>query len=344
MSRVLAFIVLLSITLQISAQDTQKMAREKAIKAIELMDNGQIEESIELLKEADRLHPDQFDYKYEIAYAYYIDKNYKKSIKVLNDLKTHPNVSDRLYQLLGNSYDYLGDHEKAFKAYDEGLGKFPNSGVIYLEIGNVYWGTEEYLKALPFYEKGIELDPTFSSNYYRAAKIYCNSQQEVWGMIYGEIFLNLERNSERTAEISQLLYETYKSQITITSDTEIGVSFCGGNLEDGNELSFGLVVYEPTLMLSIIGEREIDMKSLNNIRTRFLERYPATKTKFIPSDNLMNYQKEIQKAGHLEAYNYWILMKGDETTFQNWATENEQKWNSFIEWFTQNGITTKVNL
>ena len=72
---------------------------------------------------------------------------------------------------------------------------------------------------MTYFEKGIEVNPMFASNYFRAAKIYCNSSEEVWGMIYGEIFINLERTNDRTFKISKLLFDTYKSEITFTSET-----------------------------------------------------------------------------------------------------------------------------
>ncbi len=37
---------------------------------------------------------------------------------------------------------------------------------------------------------------------------------------------------------------------------------------------------------------------------------------------LFQYQDKILKAGHLEAYNHWILMKGDEDAFDQWNAGN----------------------
>ncbi len=85
-------------------------------------------------------------------------------------------------------------------------------------------GKKDYNKALTYFEKGIEVAPNYSSNYYWCARLYCNSTEEVWGMIYGEIFMNLERNSKRTAEISKLLFDTYKKEIKWITFKSWGVS------------------------------------------------------------------------------------------------------------------------
>lgn len=70
----------------------------------------------------------------------------------------------------------------------------------------MYWGKEKYAKAPPNYEKGIEVDPGFDSNYHQEARIYLNSTEEVWRMIYGELFMYIDRNTARTAEISNARY------------------------------------------------------------------------------------------------------------------------------------------
>lgn len=327
-------------------QGNKDIALEKGQAAIELMDNGKIDESIKLLEEAQQLDPDRFDYPYELAYALYLKEDYKDAIKILEKNINHKDVNESLFQLLGNSYDNLGKSDKAFEAYDAGLKKFPNSGRIYLEKGNVYWGQKEYGKALPFYEKGIELDPMFPSNYYRATLIYCGSTEEVWGMIYGEIFMNLERNSKRTAEISKLLFDTYKSEIKFTSDTSFSVSFSKNasinisDLQDPNKikLPFGVGVYEPTLMMSMINEKSIDLNSLDKIRTNFVETYFKNGNDKKYPNILFEYQNKVLQAGHIEAYNHWILMKGDEDTFGVWHSSNTEKWDSFVKWFTDNGL------
>ncbi|MFH2095531.1 MAG: tetratricopeptide repeat protein, partial [Bacteroidota bacterium] len=192
MKRVLLIIgISLNVLTGLFAQSDQDKAYSLGLEAIQLMDKGEIDESIKLLKKAQKLDPERSDYPYELALAYYMKADYKTAAKILEKIRTYNDISDRLFQLLGNSYDIMGETDKAFDAYNAGLEIFPNSGCIYLEIGNVYWNRKEYGKALPYYEKGIEVQPEFPSNYYRAARLYCSSTEEVWGMIYGEIFMNL---------------------------------------------------------------------------------------------------------------------------------------------------------
>jgi len=346
-------LILLMATGQILyGQTTNKeKALAKGLKAVELIDAGRLDESVKLLKEAQKLDPERIDYPYELALIQYMRKDYKGAIKILEKLTSHKNVSEQIFQLLGNSYSMQGNSAKAFEIYDKGLKKFPKSGMLYLEKGNVHWGKQEYDKALSYYEKGIEIDPKFPSNYYRAAKLYCSSTEEVWGMIYGEIFMNLERNSNRTAEISKLLYDTYKSEIKFTSDSSFSVSFSKNATINFNDLSdpskmklpFGIGVYEPTLMFSVIGEKAINMTTLNSIRSTFIDNYFKNEHDKKYPNVLFSYQKRVKEAGHIEAYNHWILMKGDEDAFGEWYEENEEKWDNFVKWFSENGLKIDVN-
>ena len=327
------------------SQNDKETALIKAKEGIKLMDEGKLDESIKLLEEAEKLDPEKFNYPYEKAYAYYLKQDYSKAIEILQTVKEHKNVMPELFQLMGNSYDILEKPEKAFEVYDEGLKKFPKAGMLYLEKGNVYWNKKDYEKALPFYEKGIEENPMFASNYFRAAKIYCNSSEEVWGMIYGEIFINLERNSKRTYEISKLLFDTYKSEIKFTSETTKEVSFSKNTVINVNDLGkdkkFKMpfpMVYEPTLLISITGEKSIDLNSLNNIRQSFLKNYKTFGHNKTNPNVLFDYQNKIAESGNFEAYNYWLLSNGDKENFDKWMIINKEKWDKFVNWFTDNKI------
>lgn len=331
-------------------QSNIEYAKNKKDKAIELMDNGNTDAAIKLLDEAKKLDPSNFEYDYEKAYAYYIKQDYKTSIKIYKEVIKYDNATDQCFQMLGNLYDISGEPDKALKTYDKGLKKFPNSGRLFLEKGNVYWVQGKYGDALVFYEEGIKADPMYPSNYYRATLIFSSSTEKVWSMIYGEIFMNLERNSKRTSEISKLLFDIYKNQITIHNDT-ISLSFSKNNtitISDLKDLSnfkipFGVGSYEPTLLLSITGEKEIDINSLDRIRKNFLDNYYSKDFNSKYPNALFEYQKKISDAGYLNFYNHWILMKGDEANFAKWQEENMDKWDNFIKWFTDNGLKLDSN-
>lgn len=324
----------------IYSQTKEEKAYEKGKEAVQLMDKGKIDESLILLQEARKLDSRSFDYPYEMAYAYCLKEDYNEAIKILKKIEKHKDVSDMLYQMLGNCYDYLGDSNEAVKTYEKGLKKFPDSGCLNLEMGNMQMAQNNYEKALYYFENGIDADPSFPSNYYWATKLFCDSEDEVWGMIYGEIFMNLERNSPRTVEISKLLHDTYINEIKVLSDSSISVSFSKNNTINPHniKLPFGIGIYEPILMLSIASIKDINMNTLNKVRSNFIDIYYSKNLDETRPNVLFAYQKKVKQAGHMDAYNHWILMQGDTTGFLEWKLANEDKWNKFLEWFLLNPI------
>ncbi|NMM47851.1 tetratricopeptide repeat protein [Marinigracilibium pacificum] len=308
-----------------------------ARKAVKLMDNGEIDESIDLLEKAVKLDPSNYIYPYEIGYAYVLKKDYDNAIKYLEKVIKMDGVNDLGYQLLGNTYSMAGNKDKAIKTYNKGLKLFPNSGKLYLELGNVH--QDDWLKALEFYEKGILVEPTFPSNYYWASKIFCNSSEEVWGMIYGEIFMNIERGSGRTEEISKLLFDTYQSEIQFTSDSSVSVSFSQNNIVNVDKKDIKIpftVIYEPTLLLATSTIDSISLNTLNKIRTEFISFYYQKEFNDEYPNIVFDWNKKLIGEGHFESYNYWLLMKGSPEEFNYWISENEDKFNDFIDWFTNN--------
>lgn len=355
MKHLLTLAFTLFISVQFFAQTSQEKAKALMNLAIEVMDEGNTEEARGYLEEAKKLDPDNPSYEYEIAFSYNIDKNYKKVIKTCKILTKHKNVFPKIYQMLGNAYDFDGNPKKAIKAYERGMKVFPNAGNLYLERGNMDLMQENYDVALEYYIKGTKVDPIYPSNYYWCAKLYLSTENEYLGMIYGELFMNLERNSKRTTEISKLLYDTYNSEITFSGDTTIGVSFASNTIylsdqdtkgKDAGEnllamltqVNYGAGVYEMMLTLSVIGEKEVSLESLDRIRTKFREAYYENDKHVEYPNVLFEYQKTVQEAGYMKAYNYWILSQGDNEGFKVWKDSNPDTWNSFIDWFSSNPI------
>jgi tetratricopeptide (TPR) repeat protein len=327
-------LLLLGCNLLLAQSKKEVAARRKAAEAIGLTAQGQYDASIKLLEEAVALDPDNIDYRYEMGHAYYLSQNYQKSIVIVAELIHGKSVNDYIYQLLGNSYNLNGQPGKAITTYHAGLIKNPRSGRLYLELGNIYKQQEDYSRAISFYEQGIYVDPGYPNNYLHLSRLFLSSEEKVWGMIYGELFMNLEKHTHRTHEMSKLLYDAYKSQIHFTSDTSVVVSFSRDTVnpdQEKNIIPFGQL-YEQTLMMSLGNEKVIDINSLDRIRTAFITNYFATKSNKKYPNILFSYQNNLLKEGYLEAYNHWLLMQGDPEAFARWKADNEEKWKEFMRW------------
>ncbi|ALR30993.1 hypothetical protein ATE47_10840 [Chryseobacterium sp. IHB B 17019] len=315
---------------------------EKVYDAVKLIDEKKYDEGITILKECEKVDPADYTYPYEIAYALIKKKNYKEAISQLEKIKKYENIAADYFQLLGNTYDYDGNPDKAIKTYDEGLKKFPNAGRLYLEKGIMY-ELDKPLEAIKIYEKGIAVDPAYPSNYYRVSKLYLKSNDKFSGLIYGEIFLNLERTTSRSQEISELLYEGYKKSITIESKEIKRVDFCevvidAQNFE--NDKKFPLcMIFGKNFILSTLNHKEFNLESLVTMRNQFVKEYFKKDYKEYPNV-LFSYFKKMEDSKVLNAYNHYIFQIGDEQAFKTWQINNQAEYDKFVDWYTtkENGL------
>jgi len=346
------FLIILISTLSLNSfsqsENDKSKAYEKAIEAINLMDNGEIDRSIELLKQSQKLDPDNYNYPYETAYAYYLKKDNKKAVKELEKVLKYKENNDQCYTLLGNIWDMEGKPKKAIEIYNQGIARFPNSGRLYYEKGNVLEVLKKYDEALDSWEQGIRVNPSYPSNYHTASIYFCKyTAEKVWGILYGELFVNIERGSRKTEEISRLLYDTYKSAITIKSETEVGVSFSKTTQIPISDKGVNVKIpfsipYEITMALAITSEtkeKELGIKSFNNIRTAFIQEWFKNNRNTEFPNILFDWHKKLIELGYFESYNYWLLMKGNENEFGEWYNQNSEKFDKFIDWFSKNPMT-----
>ncbi len=330
------------------------MAHELAAEAIELMDNGEFESSITKLEAAKVLDPSNYVYDYEIAFAYNLQERFPEAIEILEKLiKQHENFNDQCFQNLGNYYDLNGQPDKAMEAYERGIQKFPNSGRIYLEMGVVTAHRKKnFGEALAYWEKGIEVDPFYPSNYFHATTVLSASDQKMWAILYGEAFLLLEPSGERHKAVSKRLFDLYNSCVKIekSKKKDFSVEFCTATTMELDAPSDGKLPlclnYEliATVGLAIAIDKkikkakELDFDAIVFTRTTFLSLWLDKELDKEFPLAVFDFEKQVKDAGHLDAYQRWLVMHGDINAFEAYLKANEVAFRSFWDWFRDKSI------
>ncbi|UKB82903.1 tetratricopeptide repeat protein [Chryseobacterium sp. MEBOG06] len=326
----------------INAQKTTFKCKE-VYDAVKLIDEEKYDEAIVILKECEIKDPEDYTYPYEIALAYIKKTDYKNAILLLEKIKGYSNINDYYYALLGNAYDLSGNPEQAIKSYDEGLKKFPASGRLYLEKGVVLESQGKIKAAVETYEKGIRAEPMYPSNYYRISQLYLNSKDILYGLMYGEIFLNLERTTSRSKEMSKLLYNSYKSAVKFTNqDTTIDLCQAVLIIEKNSKpdnLPF-CIVFSRHFAVATAREKEINLETLSSIRRRLLKEY--FNNNYSPSNVLLSYHKTMENNDLFNAYNHYIFQMGDQEAFNEWQTNNKPEYDKFVNWYTEEANLLKI--
>jgi Tfp pilus assembly protein PilF len=287
--------------------------------AKQFMRNGDYPNAIIVLSNALKLDPGNLELQKDLAFTYYLQKNYSSSVEAGRKLIARKDADEQCYQILGMALKAVDEKKEADKMYKQGIKKFPSSGELYNEYGEMLWVKKDP-EAIRFWEKGIEVDPNYSSNYYNACRYYYYTYDKVWSLVYGEIFINMESYSRRTPEIKSLLVDGYKKLFTDLKAPKSLVSknpFASAYLTVMNDQS-------PAVSLGVTQE------SLSILRSKFIlewfEKY-AEKYPF----RLFEYQRQLLKDGLFDAYNQWAFGAAiGLASFQNWTAQHAEDYNRFI--------------
>jgi tetratricopeptide (TPR) repeat protein len=281
---------------------------------------GDYTNALVVLTEALKKDPQNLELSKDIAFNYYLEKDFDKGIAVGKGMVDRADADVTAYQILAMLYKGIGEAKECDKLYKAGIRRFPRSGVLLSEYGEMLWSKQDYA-AIKYWEKGIEIDPNYSGNYYNAARYYFFTQDKVWGLVYGEIFLNLESYSKRTAEIKDLLLEGYKKLFT------------EANMQKNQDMKSPFVVAYLNIIgkLSFTVSQGISTESLTVLRTKFIITWFETYPTNYPF-RLFDYERQLLKDGMYDAYNQWMFGAAENlTVFQAWTTAHGDEYTRFTD-------------
>jgi len=321
----LAFSALVCLSAFAQTQDVKTLQET----AKTFMNQGDFANAVVVLNRGLQQDPTNLEMLESLAFAYYLQRNYSKSLEISKPLLERQDADVQAYQLVGLVYKAIEERKECEKMYRQGIKRFPESGALYNEYGEMLW-TKQDNDAIRWWEKGIEVDPNYSSNYYNAAKFYYFTYDKVWSLIYGEIFVNLESYSKRTPEIKTILLEGYKK---LFSDPSI-------QKYQNNKNPF-VSAYLGCISDQVGAVSQgVTPESLTVLRSKFvLEWFEKNAGKF--PFRLFEYHRQLLKEGMFDAYNQWIFGAAQNLPmFQSWTTTHSEEYNRFINF--QKGRVMKL--
>ena len=284
--------------------------------AMTFMRQGDYANAILVLKNAHEETPADLSIAKNLALCYYYQNDNKKGLQTIKPFLESANSDDQCFQIAANMHLALDQPKDAEKLIKTGLKKFPNSGGLYNELGEMQWKKHD-VNAIKQWEAGIQHDPSFPKNYYNAARYYYFTPDKIWCLLYGEIFVNMEPHSQQSAEIKELLSESYKKLFTDILP--------GDKTENGFSRSF-LHTMESQVPLASGG---ITTESLIMIRTRFLLDWNNGFAAAYPF-HLFEYMTKMLQEGIFDAYNQWLFESSHNLpAYQNWINTHPSEFAAF---------------
>ena len=337
------------------AQTNADSAQIYGQRAVDMMDRNQPEAAIDAWERAIALAPTNLAFRYEYALANVMAKRYDSAIAILTPIYRERELLDRGYQLIGNCYDMKNDSSKSLPLYREGLQAFPKSGRLHYEMGAAALIDANPTSAVDWWVQGTRAEPAFATNYYWLAKTLSATKDRIWGVLYSEAFLNLERNTQRTRDISKLVFDTWNVSISL-GDSLDPINFCSDSLLDKNSpngpttMSFP-VAFEFTTATAAAHlspadgvTKRLNVGQLVDIRARMTRAWEkGGYDKMYPND-VLSWNVRFQKAGWLKEYLWWVYSYGDKREMNEYFKANEEKYDTFLGWFGQNSPSFKEPL
>jgi Tfp pilus assembly protein PilF len=318
--RIFLFCLIAFSSLSLQAQQTVQQLRETAIAFQRQQDYSN---TMMVLSKALELEPSNLMLLKDIAFTYYLAGDYKRAADRVMPLTDLDNADVQVFQIAGNIYKGLEDYKTCDRVYKKGLKKFPKSGPLFSEYGELLWTQQKPPEAIAQWESGILADPSYSLNYYHAAKFYFAAADKARSIVYGEIFVNLESYSVRTAEIKVMLLESYK-RIFMPGDKK---QYFIKPTTDFEKLFLETIQKQSTLAL-----KGITTESLLVIRSRFLHDWFYVANDKYPFQ-LFDHLRYLMRSGMFEAYNQWLFgAVSDVAAYQNWTKTHEEEHAAFTQY------------
>lgn len=282
------------------------------------MAHGDYANATLILTRAFQQEPQNLEIAKNLSMCYLLQNEMQKGIDVIKPFVEKDDADDQAYQIAATIYRKLAQPKDAERMYKKALREFPNSGGLYNDYGEMLLasGSPESIK---MWEKGIQMDPSSALDYYNAAKYYYYKKDNLWCIIYGEIFINLESFTARTAEIKDMLLDSYKkffaspdllADIKGRNEFEIAYLTCMNKQND-------IVI------------RGMKPETLTMIRTRFILDWFKTYASRFPF-RLFDWQKQLLEQGMFPAYNEWIFGASQNlAAYQNWSTTHAEETDAF---------------
>lgn len=334
---------------------TDSAALQKSVQeAIGLMDRNMPEQAIRVWDRVIQSVPDYTPYKYERAICLMMAEKYHDAQTALEAIYTDRSLFDRGYQLLGNCYVHLDSLDKAATIYHQGLASWPNSGRLHLELGNIAMMNRKPDDALDWWVRGTRAEPSYASTYYTICKTFAFTPHRFWAMLYGELFLNIESSTQRTAEISEMLFQIWQRGIRRGSEDPINLA-SEALLEQPSSLGPTVMnfptAFEYTVATSLAALPKSNHKpdtsllsvaQLVELRLLFIRAWKeAGYLEKYPND-VLNYHATLLAAGWLKEYLWWLYSYGNKKEMNDYYKSNEHRYDTFLGWFGLHSMDVKT--
>jgi tetratricopeptide (TPR) repeat protein len=150
----------------------------KASEAVEKMQQGQLNEAIDLFKASLELKPDVQKNMYNIASAYYQLEDYSQALTWFNQAVDHDPADTASLVTIGLIHYNQGRMQQSIGYFDKALALDTNLFQMWYNRGTAYGRLEDYDKAIADLSRAILLNPDHGNSYLNRGVAYHLAQRK----------------------------------------------------------------------------------------------------------------------------------------------------------------------
>lgn len=300
---------------KVSAQDWSSPEVEQMYQqGLTTLSRGNANEAIAIFQKILPVEPNNFLVKKSLAQSYLMAGNHKNTLLILEPLLANNTADAECYRIAAQAYSGIQEDKKAQKILSDGIVKNPNSGLLYYEQGLLFKKQKNYENALKSWLDGIAAEPNYHLNYHEAAIAYVQTDQVIWAIIYGEIFVNKEPNTQRGNDTRILVLDAYQKLFFTPSK-----NVTGDQALVNTPTNFEEAVKKTYLSLFFVVSDGITAENLIMLRSRFMVSWGNNYAQKYPF-GLYTFHDDMMKNGYFDTYNQWLLGKAENPQqYSTWA-------------------------
>jgi tetratricopeptide (TPR) repeat protein len=311
---------------------------------VALHDQGKFDLAAEKYKQVLAENPWEVTALHELAFTYFEGKKYNEALatgRLAAQCKSK--ILPRIYILIGNSLDELGDRRAALDTYKAALKLEPRSGLLHYNLGITEWRDGKKFEAKKSVEKAILLDPRHASSHALLASIYSDMGYRVPAILAYSRFLALEPQTRRATSALPRLEKLLTGGVT-KGDKENHINIVvsmppKANRDEGDftsvEMMLSIVLAGDLITLPAdAGKKPSNgFEKLTSLYASLGEALDNTKIKGgFAARYYAPHMAALVKAGHAKALVAQAWKGGTVEGLAEWAATNEAKLQALETW------------
>lgn len=315
--------------------------QEQLIKeGVALHDNGDYAGAISRYEQVLKENPNNILALYEMAYSYYAQKDYRKSIEVGHKAAQFKSpLLDATYVQMGSCYDESGDSKKAVEIYKAGIKLSPSSSLLHYNLALTYLRTGQLEEARDAAKKAAWLDPNHPSSQLILSTLFDKGSYKIPSLLAALRFLILEPTSKRSDAALERVRKLMQAGVSPAKDGKnISIVIETGQKKDEGDFE-SIDLFVGLMKAANYTEKNTDKSEIQllvgNVNslcailsesTAKADRSKFTWKYYVP------YLVEMKQQGHTEAFVYYINQRNNVVGVNDWLKQNQTKVTDFLAW------------